>query len=63
MMGTWGTVIGWSVFIALSIAIGGFWGIAQGEWTKTTFKVRKLAYYGISILLAAILIFAYSGTK
>lgn len=62
-MGSWGTVIGWSVFIALSIAIGGFWGIIQKEWVGTTMKTRKLAYYGIYILLAAIVVFAYSGTK
>ncbi len=63
MMGAWGTVIGWSAFIALSISIAGVWGIAQGEWAGTSRKTQNLMIYGIVILVMAIFIFAYSGTR
>ena len=63
MMGSWGTVIGWSVFIALSISIAGLWGVAQGEWAGTSVKTRKLMACGIVSLVMAIFIFTYSGMK
>ena len=59
-MGQWGTVIGWSIFIALSIAFGTFWGIFQGEWSGTTFRSRRMMFASIIILVVAILIFAWS---
>lgn len=58
-MGQWGTVIGWSIFIALSIAFGTFWGIFQGEWTGTTFRSRRIMFASITVLILAILIFAW----
>ena len=63
MMGDWGTVIGWSVFIALSISIAGIWGIAQGEWANTSGRTKKLMSVGIAILVFAIFIFAYSSMQ
>ncbi|MFA6470562.1 MAG: L-rhamnose/proton symporter RhaT [Candidatus Latescibacterota bacterium] len=62
MMGAWGTVIGWSVYMALSIAIANFWGILQGEWVGASRKTRLLMIRGIGIIILAIVIFAYSGT-
>ena len=59
-MGQWGTVIGWSIFIALSIAFGTFWGIFQGEWSGTTFRSRRMMFLSIVTLVLAILIFAWS---
>ena len=63
MMGDWGTIIGWSVFIALSITIANVWGLAQGEWANTTTKTRKLMASGLAILVLAIFIFAFSNLK
>lgn len=62
MMGSWGTVIGWSVYLILSIALGNFWGMIQGEWHGTSRKTRLVMVRGIVILIVAIGIFAYSGT-
>ena len=59
-MGQWGTVIGWSIFIALSIAIGTLWGIFQGEWAGTKFQSRRIMCISFAILVLAILIFAWS---
>ena len=59
-MGQWGTVIGWSVFIALSIAFGTLWGIFQGEWAATQQKSRRIMAMSFCVLLVAIVIFAWS---
>ena len=62
MMGNWGTVIGWSVYMALSIAVANLWGIFQGEWSGASRKTKMLMAQGLLILLCAIVIFSYSGT-
>ena len=62
MMGAWGTVIGWSVYMVLSIAVANIWGIFQGEWKGTTPKTKHIMARALVILFVAILIFAYSGT-
>jgi len=59
-MGKWGTVVGWSVFIALSITIASLWGFFQGEWAKTSRQTRQLMAIGLGILVVAIFIFAFS---
>ena len=58
-MGNWGTVIGWSVFIALSIAFGNLWGMIQGEWKGTKPKSRRMMAISMAIQVFAILIFAW----
>jgi hypothetical protein len=63
IMGSWGSVIGWSVFIAMSIAVAGIWGITQGEWKNTSAVTRKLMGFGLGILVIAIMLFAYSASK
>jgi L-rhamnose-H+ transport protein len=60
MMGDWGTVIGWSVLIGLSITIANVWGFAQGEWANTTTSTRKLMAAGLAVLVLAIFIIAFS---
>ncbi len=61
MMGDWGTVIGWSVFIALSVSVAGTWGVIQGEWAGTSSQTRKLMLLGIAILVLTIFILACGG--
>jgi len=62
MMGTWGTVIGWAVYMVLSIAVANIWGIAQGEWKGVSRVTKMVMVRALVILFVAILVFAYSGT-
>ena len=62
MMGSWGTVIGWSVYMALAIAVANLWGILQGEWKGATPRAKMLMVRGFVFILCAIVIFAWSGT-
>ena len=63
MMGEWGTVIGWSVYMVLSIAVTNIWGILQGEWEGVSHKTKKLMIQAFVILFIAVLIFSYSGIR
>ena len=31
-LGRWGVVVGWPLFISLSIVMGNLWGLWRGEW-------------------------------
>jgi L-rhamnose-H+ transport protein len=62
-MGKWGTVVGWSVFIALSITVANLWGFLQGEWVNTSSRTRRLMAVGLGILVVAIFIFAYGNIR
>jgi len=61
MMGSWGTVIGWSVYMALSIALANAWGLFQGEWAGTTRETRTIMTAGLVVILAAIVVLAVGG--
>ena len=61
MMGNWGTIIGWSVYMALAIAVANIWGILQGEWKGASHSTKMLMVRALVIIFAAIFIFAYSG--
>ncbi|MFC1692305.1 L-rhamnose/proton symporter RhaT [Candidatus Latescibacterota bacterium] len=62
MMGSWGTVIGWPVYMVLSIAFANIWGIFHGEWRGVSSGTKIIMVQALCILLCAIVIFAYSGT-
>jgi L-rhamnose-H+ transport protein len=59
-MGELGTVIGWSIFIALSITLANLVGFAQGEWANTSPATRRLLAAGLALLILAIIIIALS---
>jgi len=56
-MGTLGTVIGWPVFVGLSLIFSNFWAIRAGEW-KGMKKPMSLMFVGTFILIAATIILA-----
>ena len=62
ILGKWGVVVGWPLFISLSIVIGNLWGIWRGEWKGAPKKARSLLTKGLSILLVAVLVIAISNS-
>ncbi len=61
-LGQWGMIVGWPLFISLSIVVGNLWGIWRGEWKDASPKARALLYRGIIILLAAVIIVGASNS-
>lgn len=61
VMGEMGPVIGWTMFLAVSLIVSSFWGIRAGEWkgTKLPFKVLII---GNIVLIISWIILGYSNT-
>jgi len=59
-LGKWEIIIGWPLFITLSIIVGNIWGIWRGEWKGASVKARSLLNKGILILILAIVIISIS---
>lgn len=61
-LGRWGVIVGWPLFISLSIVVGNLWGIWRGEWKNAPVKARSLLNMGILILCIAVVIIAISNS-
>ena len=61
-LGKWGVVVGWPLFISLSIVVGNLWGIWRGEWKNAPRKARSLLNIGILILCIAVVVIAISNS-
>lgn len=61
-LGRWGVVVGWPLFISLSIVVGNLWGLWKGEWKGAPQTASSLLKYGLGVLLIAVVIIAFSNT-
>lgn len=59
-LGHLGIVMGWPLFISLSIAVGNIWGLWRGEWNGAACHARRLLNLGLAILIAAIVVLGVS---
>jgi L-rhamnose-H+ transport protein len=53
-LGSWGAVMGWPVFISLSIGIGVLCGWWRGEWKNSAASARRLLWAGLALILAGV---------
>jgi len=61
-LGKWGVVVGWPLFISLSIGIGNLWGLWRGEWKGASVSARTLLNWGLFVLLIAVIAIAVSNS-
>jgi L-rhamnose-H+ transport protein len=61
-LGRWGVVVGWPLFISLSIVTGNLWGLSKGEWLGASPQARRLLNIGLGVLIAAVVIVALSNS-
>lgn len=61
-LGKWGVIVGWPLFICLSIVVGNLWGIWRGEWKNAPARARSLLNTGIIILMLAVVVIAISNS-
>lgn len=61
-LGRWGVIVGWPLFISLSIVVGNLWGLWKGEWKGAPQTASSLLKYGLGVLLIAVVIIAFSNT-
>jgi L-rhamnose-H+ transport protein len=60
MMGKWGLIAGWPLFIFLSIAVGVVWGLTSGEWQGAPVDARRFRDAGLAVILFALPLIALS---
>lgn len=58
-MGAWGAVIGWPVFISLSIGVGVLAGWWRGEWVNASFSAKRLLWLGIGLIILAVMVIPF----
>jgi L-rhamnose-H+ transport protein len=59
-LGRWGVVVGWPLFISLSIVTGNLWGLRRGEWRGAPAGARRWFDHGLLVLIAAVITVALS---
>jgi L-rhamnose-H+ transport protein len=61
-LGRWGVVVGWPLFISLSIVMGNIWGLWRGEWNGAPVAARRLLNHGLMVLIVAVVTVALSNS-
>ena len=61
-LGRWGVVVGWPLFISLSIIVGNLWGLWKGEWRGAPPAARRLLNQGLLVLIVAVIVVALSNS-
>lgn len=59
-LGRWGAVVGWPLFISLSIVVGNLWGLWRGEWKGAPASARRTLNFGLLVLIVAVVVVALS---
>jgi len=58
-IGDWGLIIGWPLFISISIVIGNLWGIRNGEWKGAPEAARKKLNLGLVVIFIAMIVLGF----
>jgi L-rhamnose-H+ transport protein len=61
-LGRWGAVVGWPLFISLSIVVGNLWGLYRCEWKGAPARARRLLNLGLLVLIIAVITVALSNS-
>ena len=61
-LGRWGAVVGWPLFISLSIVVGNLWGLWRGEWKGAPAAARRTLNLGLLVLIVAVVVVALSNS-
>lgn len=61
-LGRWGVIVGWPLFISLSIVTGNLWGLSKGEWLGASPQARRLLNIGLGVLIVAVVTISLSNS-
>ena len=59
-LGKLGSIVGWPLFISLSIVVGNLWGIWRGEWKGSPSDAKSTLNAGLVLLVIAMILFGIS---
>jgi L-rhamnose-H+ transport protein len=60
LIGVLGPLVGWPLFMILVILSANFWGWRHKEWMGCSKKARNILWMGLSCMIFAIIVLAYS---
>lgn len=55
------TFIAWGILMSLTIVCATVWGFLRGEWNGIEFKIRRLVWLGLAVLITASFLIGISG--
>lgn len=55
-LGSWGTIIGWPLFMSLIVITASVLGIVTGEWKNTGTKPLRIQLGGVAVLILAVFV-------
>ena len=61
IMGNLGPVIGWTMFLALSLVVSNAWGLGGGEWRNAP-RPLKILLAGDAVLIISWIILGYANS-
>lgn len=61
LVGTYGTSVGFALFISAQILISNSLGILAGEWKDTTRETKRLLAAGVVVILGAVVVLSLGG--
>jgi L-rhamnose-H+ transport protein len=62
LLGPLGGSVGWALFYSAIIIFSTFWGIVAGEWREGGGRPLRTLFFGLAVLIAAIVVLAYGNT-
>jgi L-rhamnose-H+ transport protein len=62
-IGVLGPSVGWAILMSMNIVASNAWGAVTGEWRKASRKAMRMMASGVGMLLIAVVIFVWAGTK
>jgi L-rhamnose-H+ transport protein len=63
IMGNWGAVVGWPVFISLSIGVGVLCGWWKGEWRNAPASANRLLWQGLLLIFLGVLVIPFANVS
>jgi L-rhamnose-H+ transport protein len=60
LLGSFGAIIGWPVFIAIAIIVGNLAGIWKGEWKNANPRSIRLLKSGMAVFILAVILIGFS---
>ena len=55
-LGSWGTILGWPLFMSLIVITASVLGIVTGEWKNAGKKPLKIQLSGVVVLVLAVFV-------
>jgi L-rhamnose-H+ transport protein len=55
-LGSWGTIIGWPLFMSLIVITASVLGIVTGEWKNTGATPLRVQLSGVAVLILAVFV-------